>query len=233
MKKYITIPGFTKYRINVKTMEVQSCCKRGPNSMHGEWHTIKPKRNGSIELHPDNNKADYARYKPERILWAVMNGIDVRDINRNVIITAMNGKIQALDKDEFFAEIRKRVSQNKRFSTPQDVEQALTERIEMLRKLREAYKTKKYNQVVKEYILPYEETIKKRYAVKFRYSTDYVNELWSNVLLLAIERLLAGAVVTNMKMFLYSLCNQIRKQSRAFKQKNIQDIKYYARYGFD
>lgn len=234
MKKYITIPGFTRYRINIKTMEVQSCCKRGPNSMHGKWHTIKPQpQSGAVGMHPDENKADFARYKPERILWAAINGTDVRDIGDDIIVTAINGKLQALHRDEFNAELRRRISLNKRFSTPQNVEQAFTERIEMLCKLREAYKTGKYNPIITEYIMPLKEAVTKRYAVKYNCSPDFVNELWSNVLILAIERLLAGAVVTNMKMFLYSLCDQIRKQSRALKQKNIQDIKYYTRYGFD
>ena len=92
MDKYKVIPGFSRYRINTETREIQS------NPHWKGWRAIKPHRNGLYRIISDNREVEYAG-SPTRILYAAQRGINPAKIGKHLaVVERQDGELVLLDR---------------------------------------------------------------------------------------------------------------------------------------
>lgn len=95
--KYLNIPGFPRYRLNLKEGALESMRTRG----NGDWATLKPSEvNNQYSLY-DDPKGTPLKSTYNRLLYAAMKHINPRDIPSTFYITKIKGKLIPLDACDF------------------------------------------------------------------------------------------------------------------------------------
>lgn len=166
MDMYITIPGFSHYRINRETKEVQS------NKRFEKWKAIKVHSDGCYRLISDKKNAYHAT--PNRLLYAAQRGINPASIRSNLYVVEYEGELRLFDSKAFAAY---RVSRRPK-RTKETIREEYLQAIRFAQIVLTAYDTDDYTQVVTE-IWKYENKMRGYMRVRnIAQNEEKQNELW-------------------------------------------------------
>lgn len=170
--KWITIPGFSRYRINPETREIQSSnLSRGK-----EWRTMKVKRNGMVGIKSDKNES-YGSY-PKRLLYCALHGINPLRMNSRLFVTeAADGTLHICDISGF-NQFRLK---EKPVRTDSSIKEDYRRAKRIIDLILQAYETEDYSQVVSE-IWQYEKQIKHFLRLRgLAYNEEKIEEIWMQI----------------------------------------------------
>ncbi len=214
MNEYKTIPGFSRYRINTETEEVQS------NAFGKGWKKIKPHRNGLVRIISDDKRTEYAG-SPTRILYAAQRGINPAKMGRHlVVVKQKDGELVLLDRKAL-------AERNIKQRTPKSVESAKEEyakAIDFCRCVLRAYETEDYTEVVTHIWKKHDEAIAYIKANKMSLTEEGVNEMWMQVFDIVLTN------IRNKGSFVCNVSEYIRKVIRTLYAQKLRVNKLLRSY---
>ncbi len=175
---WVGIPGFSKYRINTETREIQSQNK----SKGKEWRTLKLRMNGHVWMHSDKNKTFAGR--PQRILYCALHGINPTRLDSNLfVVETKDGTLRLCDKREF-NQFRLK---EKPIRTESYIKGEYQKAKRVIDIILEAYETENYSKVVSE-IWSCEADLKKFLQVRgLAFKEERMEEIWMQIFDVTID----------------------------------------------
>lgn len=203
--KNLIIPGFTRYRINTETKEVQS------KALGKQWRNIKPHRNGLIRLVSDDRTNEYAG-TPIRILYAAQRGINPAKMGRDLSVVEINGELVLLDRKAL-------IEQKAKNRKPRNVEVAKAEynnAIDFCRCVLAAYETNDYTPIVTRIWQKRDEVVKYIRANNICLVEENINEIWMQAFDITLNH------IRNNHTF---ICNLSAYLKRVVRSLHLQKVK--------
>ena len=211
--RFLTIPGFERYRIHVDTLEVQSSANSRKDNP--TWYTLKPNQN-QVEIR-DNKRKRVIKCHLPRLLYAALHGIDPTALASDAQVVMRDGTLVVTDINgcREYAEARKKSMQTKEI-----VQSKYTDTILFCQMILDAYHTNNFGPVIEEF-MKYrrivEAYIRKK---KLAYSENSVKRLWEMSFDRAIECIVNHkCVITNPGKFLYVAARNQHLQDLREKKK--------------
>lgn len=172
------IPGFSRYRINIATREIQSSAK----SRGREWRPLTIRQSGNVWIRSDKNKP-YAG-SPARILYCALHKINPLRLDRNLYVTeAKDGTLRLCDSREFNQYRLK----NKPTRTEGYIKGEYQKAKRVIDLILDAYESENYTPVVSE-IWSYEAKVKDFLRARgLAYNNDKIEEIWMQVFDITID----------------------------------------------
>ena len=201
--KYKVIPGFSRYRINTETEEVQS------NAFGKGWKKIKPHRNGLVRIISDDKGTEYSG-NPTRILYAAQRGINPAKMGRHlVVVKQKDGELVLLDRKAL-------AERNIKQWTPKSAEAAKEEyanAIDFCRCVLRAYETEDYTEVVTHIWKKHSEVVAYIRANRMCLTEEGVNELWMQAFDITLTNIRnKGSFVCNIGAYLKKVIRTLYAQ---------------------
>lgn len=192
MDKYKVIPGFSRYRINTETREIQS------NPHWKGWRAIKPHRNGLYRIISDNREVEYAG-SPTRILYAAQRGINPAKIGKHLaVVERQDGELVLLDRKALVEQTLK-----KKKKSIEAVKAEYNEMVSFCRCVLEAYNTEDYTEVVTRIWQKQNEVVAYIRANKMSLKEEAINEMWMQAFDITLTNIRNnGAVICNIGAYL-------------------------------
>lgn len=203
MSNYKIIPGFSRYRINTETEEVQS-------NVYGKgWKKIKPHRNGLVRIISDDKEIEYSG-SPTRILYAAQRGINPAKMGRNlVVVKQQDGELMLLDRKAL-------VERNIKLKKPRSIETAKEEyanAIDFCRCVLRAYETEDYTEVVTHIWKKHGEVVAYIRANNMCQTEEGINEMWMQAFDITLTNIRnKGSFVCNVGAYLKKVIRSIYAQ---------------------
>lgn len=166
MDMYVIIPGFSHYRINRETKEVQS------NRQGGKWRNLKIHSCGCYRLISDKKNAYNAT--PNRLLYAAQRGINPAKMSGDLFVVERDGELCLFDRRAFTIYTNK----SRQKKTKEAVRDEYLQAIQFAQTVLTAYDTDDYTQVVTE-IWKYENKMRSYMRMRnIAQNEEKQNELW-------------------------------------------------------
>lgn len=208
---WATIPGFSKYRINTETREIQSINR----SRGKEWRTIKAQGNGAICIKADKGKSYTAQ--PNRFCYCALHNINPLRLDSHLYVTeAADGTLRLLDSREF--------NQFRIKDRPTRSEAYLKGEYEKAKRVIDiilaAYQTENYTQVVTE-IWSYEGKVKDFIKARgLAFAADKIEEIWMQVFDITLDAIRKRkAYIINVLGYLKRVAITIAANERKIKER--------------
>ena len=208
---WAAIPGFSRYRINTVTREIQSMNKSGGR----EWRTLKVHTNGHVGIRSDKNKTFAG--SPNRLLYCALHNVNPQRLDSNLfVIEAKDGTLRLFDRREF--------NQFRIKDRPTRTEAYIKGEYEKAKRVIDiiltAYKTEDYTQVVAE-IWSYEGKIKDFLKIRnLAFNKDRIEEIWMQVFDITIDAIKKRkAYIVNVLGYLKRVAITIVTNERKIKER--------------
>lgn len=214
MSEYKTIPGFSRYRINTETKEVQS------NAYGKGWKKIKPHRNGLVRIISDDRAIEYSR-SPTRILYAAQRGINPAKMGKHLaVVEQQDGELVLLDRKAF---IERNLKQKKARSV-EVAKEEYENAIEFCRCVLRAYETGDYTDIVTKIWQKHDEAVAYIKANKMSLTEEGINEMWMQVFDIVLTN------IRNKGSFVCNVSSYIRKVIRTLYAQKLRVNKLLRSY---
>lgn len=203
MSEYKTIPGFSRYRINTETREVQS------NAYGKGWKKIKTHRNGLVRIISDDREIEYSG-SPTRILYAAQRGINPAKMGKHLaVVEQQNGELVLLDRKAF---IERNLKQKKARSV-EVAKEEYANAIEFCRSVLRAYETGDYTDIVTKIWQKHDEAVAYIKANKMSLTEEGINEMWMQVFDITLTNIRnKGSFVCNVSAYIRKVIRTLYAQ---------------------